>query len=146
MKAQIPAEGIMKKGDYGDSIWYEISCDCGQPDHDHTVSVEADDLDVTVKIYTKQYTDMWSEPFETEYHRKNDFLYRVSRTLKNCVNGLIRRVSLTWNIWVWGYVEYEVTTVMNQQEALNYAEALKSAIEDVKRFKSEQQSKKEQTK
>jgi hypothetical protein len=137
MKAQIPAEGIMRKGDYGDSVWYEISCDCGQPDHIHTVEVEADDFNVTVNIYTKQHTDMWSEPFKPEYRGKNEFLYTVSRTFKNCINGLIRRVSLTWNIWARGYVEYEVTTVMNQQEALNYAEALKKAAKDVQNFRDQ---------
>lgn len=137
MKAQIPAEGIMKKGDYGNSIWYEISCDCGQPDHIHTVEVEADDCNISVNIYTKQITDCWSEPFEPEYRGKNNFLYTVTRTFKNCVNGLIRRVSLTWNIWARGYVQYEVTTVMNQQEALNYAEALKKAVQDVENFRNQ---------
>lgn len=137
MKAQIPAEGIMKKGDYGNSIWYEISCDCGQPDHIHTVDVEADETGVTVNIYTKQTSDCWSEPFKSEYTGKNDFLYTVTRTFKNCVNGLIRRVALTWNIWARGYVQYEVTTVMNKQEALNYAEALKKAIQDVENFRNQ---------
>lgn len=136
MKAQIPAEGIMKKGDYGDSIFYEISCDCGQPDHAHHVEVEADDLNVSVNIWTKQTTDCWSEPFKPEYRGKNDFLYTVTRTFKNCVNGLIRRVSLTWSIWARGYVQYEVTTVMNKQEALNYAEALKKAVKDVDNFRA----------
>jgi hypothetical protein len=137
MKAQIPAEGIMRKGDYGDSIWYEISCDCGQPDHIHTVEVEADDFGVNVNIYTVQTTNSWGGIFKPEYKGKNDFLYAVTRKFKNFVNGFIRRVVLTYNIWVFGYVQYEVTTVMNKQEALNYAEALRKAIEDVENFGNE---------
>lgn len=137
MKAQIPAEGIMKKGDYGDTKYYEISCSCGQPDHMHTVEVEADDINISVSIYTKQTTDCWTEPFKTEYHGKNDFLYTMSRFVKTGINGFIRRVSLTWNIWARGYVQYEVTTVMDKQEALNYAEALKKAIKDVEYFRDQ---------
>ena len=134
MKAQIPAEGIMQKGDYGNSKFYQISCGCGQPDHEHSVEVEADEYGVNVNIWTKQTTDHWSKVYDYEYV-DNEYLYMVTRIFKDAVNGFFRRVSLTWNIWVKGYVTYETTTTLNEQEALNYAEALKSAIVDVKQFR-----------
>jgi hypothetical protein len=135
MKAQIPAQGIMKKGSFGDTQFYEISCSCGQPDHIHSVQVEADDMGVTVNIWTRQSTDVWNEPFKSEYTGENNFLYKLTRTFKDAVNGAIRRVSLTWQVWAKGYVTYEVTTVMDEQEALNYSAALKAAVADVKKFK-----------
>ena len=44
-----------------------------------------------------------------------------------------------------GYVEYEASVIMTEQQALNYAETLRSAINDVKEFRSaiiDKQSKK----
>ena len=51
MKAQQPAEGILKRNDFGDSKWYQVVCGCGQDNHEHNVEVEADDLGVNVNIY-----------------------------------------------------------------------------------------------
>jgi len=34
-----------------------------------------------------------------------------------------------------GVIEYEVALILREQQALNYAEALKKAIKDVKEFK-----------
>jgi hypothetical protein len=140
MKAQIPAAGIMSTGDYNNSKFYEISCSCGQPDHNHTVEVEADAYGVNVNIWTTESTDSWTKVYDYEYV-DNEYLYMVTRMFKDMVNGFIRRVSLTWKIWVKGYVQYQVTTTMTEQEALNYAEALKSAIEDVKQFRENEKKK-----
>jgi hypothetical protein len=37
-----------------------------------------------------------------------------------------------------GYVEYEASIIMSEQQALNYAETLKSAIIDVKQFREKE--------
>lgn len=140
MKAQIPAQGIMATGDYNNSKFYEIACSCGQPDHNHTVEVEADAYGVNVNIWTTESTDSWTNVYDYEYV-DNEYLYMVTRMFKDMVNGFIRRVSLTWKIWVKGYVQYQVTTTMTEQEALNYAEALKSAIDDVKQFREKENKK-----
>jgi len=55
--------------------------------------------------------------------------------VKDIVNGFVRRVQMTWSIWTRGYVKTETTIAMTEQQALNYAETLKSAIKDVKDFK-----------
>ena len=34
-----------------------------------------------------------------------------------------------------GYIEYEASIIMSEQQALNYSETLRSAIKDVKEFK-----------
>jgi hypothetical protein len=38
-------------------------------------------------------------------------------------------------VWTKGYVKCETVITMTEQQALNYAETLKSAVKDVKEFK-----------
>lgn len=109
MRAQKPAEGILKQGDYGNSKFYYIQCDCGDADCSHTVEVEADDFGIQVQIYVKSHTKWW---------KKN-------------------RWQQIWQILTKGYSEMETTIIMKEQTAFNYAETLKSAITDVKQFKVE---------
>jgi phage terminase large subunit GpA-like protein len=57
MKAQAPAEGILKRYDWGDSKWYQVVCSCGQEYHDHSVEVEASDHSIDVTIHATAKTD-----------------------------------------------------------------------------------------
>jgi len=107
MKAQIPAEGIMKIGEWGNTKSYKIACDCGQADHEHTVFVEAEDTGISVTVYVNVKTPFWSA----------------------------NRFKQIWTLLTKGYLEHETVVTMNEQQALNYAETLKSAIQDVKDFK-----------
>jgi len=113
MTPQIPAEGILIHSDWGDSKMYEVHCNCTDPDHLHSVEVEADDFCVTVTTHTIQ---------------KSSYTYNFWESLK-------QRFLVTWNIWVNGVVKYEASIIMTEQQALNYAETLKLAINDVKTFK-----------
>jgi hypothetical protein len=36
-----------------------------------------------------------------------------------------------------GYIEYEASIIMSQQQALNYADTLKSAVKDVETFRKQ---------
>lgn len=105
LKYQEPAQGILKTNDWGNSKAYKIACSCGGDDHDHNVWVEADNHDVSVTIYTQSKSD-----------------WRINRFRK------------IWQLLTKGYVEEEVSIMMTSQQALNYAETLKQAIEDVKHF------------
>jgi hypothetical protein len=40
-----------------------------------------------------------------------------------------------WTLLTRGYVEYEASIIMTEQQALNYAETLKLAIKDVEVFR-----------
>jgi hypothetical protein len=110
MNAETPAEGIYKHKDWGDSIMYGVACECTDPNHQHNVWVEADDTGVNVTTYTTQKSKWWE----------------------------LTRFKIIWTLLTKGYVEYEANIIMSEQQALNYAETLKKAIEDVKRFKSKQ--------
>ena len=112
MKAQIPAEGILKTNDWGDSKVYKVVCNCGQDDHSHNVWVESDDHEVNITIYTTVKTNFWSKT--RWYH--------------------------SWTLLSKGYIDCETTVCMTEQQALNYAETLKSAVDDVKKFRPKNNS------
>lgn len=113
MKAEQPAEGILKSHDWGDSKVYRVACDCGQPEHVHDVWVEADDTGVTTTVYAKVKSQWW---------KKN-------------------RWQTIWTLLTRGYVEYEADVVMSKQQALNYARTLEHAILDVETFRKQRKKK-----
>jgi hypothetical protein len=135
MKPQLPAEGILKTHDWGDSKVYKVVCDCGQPDHEHNVWIEADECGVNINIYTTVKTDCWSEELKPRYDINNVWLQEVEWFWKGLYNSLARKIKLTKSIWSKGYVDFETTISMNEQAALNYSTTLKNAIADVKEFK-----------
>jgi hypothetical protein len=108
MKAQIPAEGILKKNDWGDAKMYQVVCDCGQSDHEHNLWVEADETGISVTIYATVKSPWWS----------------------------MNRFKQIWTLIIKGYLQHETVLTMNEQAAFNYAETLKSAVKDVKEFKT----------
>ena len=108
MKAEKPAEGVLKRNDWGDTKYYQIVCDCSDPDHDHNVCVEAEDTGVSVIVYTINTSTFWSKT----------------------------RWRQMWELLTKGYVKQEVALSMTEQQALNYAGVLTKAVEDVKMFKS----------
>ena len=104
---QIPAEGVTKTNEWGDSKWYAIRCDCGDTACEHNLEVEADDIGVNVTLYLRVHTKWWSK-------------------------GRFKQI---WQILTKGYAEMETTIIMNEQTALNYAETMKKAIADTQEFK-----------
>jgi hypothetical protein len=109
LNPQSPAEGILKRNDWGDAITYQVVCECQDANHDHNVWVEADDHRVTVTTYTTQKSKWWS----------------------------LNRWQTIWILLTKGYIEYEANLIMTEQQTLNYAETLKKAVEDVKKFKQD---------
>ena len=136
MKPQLPAEGILKTNDYGDSKWYHVVCGCGQPDHAVTVEIEADETGVSVNTYATVKTDYWTESVKKRYDIDSPWLQEWDWFWKDLVNGLLTRLRLTWDIWIKGYVRAETTVLMSEQQAINYAATLTSAVQDVKIFKT----------
>ena len=135
MKAQQPAEGILLQKDWGTSKMYAAVCECTNDDCTHTLDIEADEFGATVNIYTVQHTDFWHESAKPRYDIDSIWLQEFDWFWKGLWNGLVRRLRLTKDIWINGYVKYQTTLILNEQMALNYAETLKTAIKDVKTFK-----------
>jgi hypothetical protein len=138
MKAETPAIGIMKTGEFGDSKFYKVVCGCGQPDHDVDFEVEASNTGINVNTYVTAKTNYWTETTKKRYDIDSPWLQEWDWFWKDLVNGFVRRIKLTWEIWTKGYVKTESIIAMSEQQALNYAETIKSAIQDVKDFKDEQ--------
>jgi hypothetical protein len=101
MKAQTPAEGILLVNDWGTSKMYKAVCQCGDEEHTHTIDIEVDDA-VNVTIYTTVSTDFWSRS----------------------------RWSYIWQLLTTGRAKFESTLVMNEQQALTYAETIRQAAID----------------
>jgi hypothetical protein len=141
MKPQTPAEGILKTNDYGDSKWYQVICGCGQPDHTLSVEVEADDSGVSINTYATVKTDYWTDSVKKRYDIDSPWLQEWDWFWKDLVNGLVTRLRLTWDIWIKGYVRAETTVLMSEQQAINYAATLTSAVKDVKLFRDERLNK-----
>ena len=134
MKAQTPAKGILMTNNFGNSKWYQVVCGCGQPDHTLTVEVEADEMGINVNTYATVKTDHWTDTVKKRYDIDSPWLQEWDWFWKDLVNGIVTRLKLTWTIWTKGYVQTETTITMSEQQTLNYAETLKSAIQDVKDF------------
>ena len=112
MQAQQPALGIMQTNDWGDTKVYRIACDCGSNEHTHDLWVEADESNVTITAFTTVKSKWWQ----------------------------LNRWQQIWTLLTRGYVEYEASLIMSQQQALNYAKTLEHAIIDVERFKQKRQN------
>ena len=107
MTPQIPADGILKTHEWGDSKVYRVACVCGDENHNHNVWIEAEDTDIVVTVYTTTQTNFWSKT--RWYH--------------------------IWTLFAKGYIDTESSVHLTKQQALNYAETLKSAIIDVEDFR-----------
>lgn len=106
MKEQKPAEGISKINEFWDSVWYQVECECQEPDHCHKVEVEADHemKSVTVNVYTEVYTPFWSKS----------------------------RWKMIFEILTKGYAHHEACIILKDQAAVNYAGALRDASKEVR--------------
>jgi hypothetical protein len=113
MTPQTPAQGILVHRDYGDAKHYSIMCECTSTDHMQNVWIEAEDAGVTVTIYTQQKSLWWG----------------------------LNRWQIIWKLLTKGYIETEVSTIMNEQQALNYSQALRSAVNDVAEFRKQKKVK-----
>jgi hypothetical protein len=108
MKSQKPATGIMETNNFRDAKVYRVACECGDANHDHNVWVEADDSNtISVTIYTQQKSKWWA----------------------------MNRWQKIWTLLTKGYIEYETSIILKEQQAVNYAEALKSAAKDIAAYK-----------
>lgn len=108
MKAQTPAQGILKKNDWGDTKMYHVICECGSGQHAHDVWVEASDCGIDVNVYVTVESTWWS----------------------------MNRFRQLWCLMTKGCLKLETTLSMNEQTALNYAKTLEKALDDVKAFKA----------
>ena len=137
---ETPAQGISKNTQFPGYESYQVSCICGNPDDTIEFTVDNDDCEVTVSTYTLQRTPWWEDPFKRHqsYKIENELLFQINYYVRGFLNALSHRLKVTWSVWIRGHVEYSQTTIMKPQQALNYSETLKRAVENVSKYQDQQ--------
>jgi hypothetical protein len=113
-----PAKNISKTGDWGDALFFQTVCDCTDPDHGHGIMVEVDEdgYNVTTSIYQSLEWAQWRNCEEP------GMFVRIWRRLKNATKYLFT-----------GYVKVEGYHLFQEEGALDYANALIEATNELKR-------------
>lgn len=109
MNPQKPAEGISSLNSPRGDV-FEVGCDCGDRDHNHRIIVDTEYEYVSVNLYvdvSTHYRGSWDK-------RLDEFLWRVKTAAKILFTGIAK---------------FDSSTLLTKQQALNYSEALKNAIE-----------------
>lgn len=130
MTPQAPAEGIYISRKFNKSVFINVPCQCGHADDEVEMAIEVEDGQVVLHQYSLQKTPYWDDAIEP-VNVSNSFIRRELNGLRALYNGLYRRISFTWNMWVHGYVEYHQYTYLNRQQIINYSAALMSAVEEL---------------
>jgi len=139
LRPEQPAQGIMQITNYPDLKIYHIECSCGNSDDAIDFSVEEDHGEIVVHTYTTQKTAWWRDPFQQRksYEIENEFLYQLNYYVRGFLNAMAHRLCITWDVWVNGYAKYSQTTIMTPQQALNYSETLRLAVERVQEYQQQ---------
>lgn len=140
MKAQTPAVGILKTHDFGDAMYYTIVCECGSPDDmiDFSVELEADARNIIMNTTFTPKSAYWKRLVNDNSNFDNSWLWGIDYSIRSMINSFYHRVMVTREVWTQGYVKYHQTTIMSEQQSLNYAATINQAIEDLRKFKQTQ--------
>lgn len=138
LKAEDPAIGILKTHDFGDSMYYTIVCQCGNLDDmiDFSVELEADSQNIVLATIFTPKTAYWNRLVNSSNNYiSNSWLWSVDYSFRSFINSFYHRLQVTWEVWTQGYVTYHQTTIMSEQQALNYAATINQSIKDLRKFK-----------
>ena len=134
---QTPAEGIRLDYKSNDSVFYTVTCNCGNEDDnvEFSIDIDEDTKDILLHSYLKLKTDYYTQVFSECEYVHNPWLYELNYWVASFINGLTRRIKFTWNMWVHGYVEFHTYTILNEKRATNYAMSILDAIREFKKNK-----------
>lgn len=138
LKAETPATGILKTHDFGDSKYYKITCDCGNPDDmvDFSVELAADAWSIELNTTFTPKTAWWDNLVNQNYGLfESSWLWSIEYSIRRLINTIYHRCKVTYEVWTKGYVKYSQCTIMCEQQALNYAATINQAIADLQTFK-----------
>jgi len=134
-KKQTPAEGIRIDYKCDTEVFYTVSCNCGNTDDqiEYSIEFDTDTKDILLHSYVKLKTDWYSKVFDEYKFIDNYWLFAINYQLMSLINGLIRRITFTWKMWVHGYVEFHTHTILNEQVSMNYAMSILDAVREMKK-------------
>ena len=135
--AQQPAEGILKTHDFGDAMYYTVMCQCQNPDDmiHFSVELEADAWNIVLNSDFTPKSPYWKRLVKENGGFDNSFLWSIDCSIRSLINSLYHKFMVTWEVWTQGYVKYYQSTIMSEQQALNYAATINQSIEDLRKFK-----------
>lgn len=131
---QPPAEGILKQNDFGNSKWYKIACSCSAHEHEVDMAVESEDTGIAVYFFTDTKTAWWKD------HCIRNFDW-LPYDVKYWINRIINSVSLIYHGIFHGYIKFSADMYLSKQAAVNLANVLVTAIDDVEEFEADRKSK-----
>lgn len=129
MDAQAPAKGIMEQTGGKDWKMYRVPCSCGC-DNQIDLMVEVDDYNVSANFYAMTKTTWWKRRFDTDVDDQW-LVYAV----KEFANDWLNRFSVAWTALTQGYVKTEVTVMLSDQQCINFAETLKTAVAELQKIR-----------
>lgn len=125
IEPQTPARGILLMNEYDKFKMYRVPCSCGCGS-DITFDVEVDnDGSITAHLYSKTTTDYWYQYLHIDYTES-----WIVINLKTMVNDWLSRGRVIWNALFRGYVETETYVILDQQQSINFADALNKAVSE----------------
>lgn len=105
MKAETPARGISKTGEWGDYVSYRVDCACSDDSHAVNAWIEAkEDSEmghVDVEFQVSTITPVWS----------------------------VNRWRAIWELLTRGHHRGSHTLILEAQAAVNFAEAIKESVQ-----------------
>lgn len=112
MKAEKPANGIMKTSERPQSQSFRIACDCHSESHavDMWIEVDGDPREpqqVQLEFFVNMSVPFWSRGFN--------------------------RLRAAWNALCMGNVTHAHTMLLNKQAALNLSEAIRQTIQQLEK-------------
>ena len=129
MKYQPPAIGIMKIMDTNSCKGYKIDCDCHFDDHSITTFISSEYYDISMETYITAAV-LWDNPYS--FKTSSIWLYSIYYSIAARLYSFYKKLKITKELWINGYVKYEHTILMNKQQAYNFAETIKQTIEELK--------------
>ena len=101
-----------------------------------SVELETDSWNIVLNTEFTPKSAYWKTPFNETSNFENSFLWSLDYTTRCFLNRLYHRFNTTWELWTKGYITYSQSTVMNEQQALNYAATINQSIEDLRTFRN----------
>lgn len=109
MKAQKPAQGISIDSDFGNARVFNVECDCTADDHAIKMWIEVNQDPDIPDVELTFYVNTWTPFFES---------WR-------------ERLRAIWDIAINGVHKQQHSMLLNQQSALNLAEAIRTTVRDM---------------
>lgn len=146
LTAEKPAIGILKTHDFGDSIHYTVFCACQNPDDmiKFDLELEVDAWNIVLNTYFTPKSEYWKRLVNDTGNFDNSWLWSIDSAIRSLINGLHHRIIVTWDVWTKGYVQYHQSTIMSEQQALNYAATINQSVIDLQKLRYEMKLKREE--